>query len=344
MKNLVGKNELSLIILGSLLTLVFSRIFSPASLLSVIFWCLLWLIIFCSVFLVEKIFFLRRFVFIFLAILFLFGFRLFLFDYNDLFGICPLVASTLIGGKLKTIFSVGKYFYLFLFPLVFLLLILWLGLRWCSFGCFWGGWNELFGSIFSKSIVQFKKAGYFRETPVALWLFFSITSLTGGGILFCLVLCPFKLSSIPAKTTYFLGHLWFPVLLLAVIVLPLLTKKHFFCRFFCPLKGFISLLGNKSGYLRINEKKCNYCNRCISFCPEMAIGESSSGIKIDSAYCTYCLKCYSFCPQQAIEVISSGNLLSEKELRREVFFIMVVSAVMNSFWGPAAFQHLLGLR
>ena len=341
------QNDWRLVILALLLTLGFSRFFSSATWLAVVLWNFFWLLIFGQVLVFRDIFFLRRFVFIFLAIVFLLGFRLFLIDYNQLLLACPLAASTGLGIKIRTVFSVGKFFYLFLVPLIFLLLILWLGLRWCSFACFWGGWNELFATISGgKAIIKLRNPGYFRELPVALSLFFNIVILTGGGLLFCLVLCPFKLTSIStaAISVGWLKHLWVLVLILAVIILPLLTKKHFFCRFLCPLKGLISLLGRSGWQVAINER-CDNCQLCLQSCPEMAIVQSSSGIRIDQSYCTRCLLCRSICPVQAIEVsFSPGKLLTEEQLRREVLFTLTFSAIINSFWGPAAFQHLLGLK
>ncbi len=77
------------------------------------------------------------------------------------------------------------------------------------------------------------------------------------------------------------------VILIAILILSLFIKRVF-CRFFCPLGAFQSLL-YAIGPLKVNTNKdCNGCTNCLRDCP-VDIEESHDGII--SPECINCLKC-----------------------------------------------------
>ena len=68
------------------------------------------------------------------------------------------------------------------------------GKGWCSWGCFYGGWDNLFSKIIKKPLVKIpdNTARKLRLFPYALMITVAILSLFLFIPVFCTYLCPFK--------------------------------------------------------------------------------------------------------------------------------------------------------
>ena len=150
-----------------------------------------------------------------------------------------------------------------------------IGRGWCSWGCFWGGWEDGFSRI--KKVPLIKK---FNKNllllPFSVLLATIILSTLTLSAQYCWWLCPFKTISefLEISTTKILIQtiIFFSLFLGLVVVLPILSKKRTQCSFLCPFGAMISFSNIISPFeVRIDTAKCIKCKKCINNCPIMAI-------------------------------------------------------------------------
>lgn len=96
----------------------------------------------------------------------------------------------------------------------------------------------------------------------------------------------------------FFGSFAMEGLLLGLIVVLELLTRRFFCRSFCPLGGFLALLGQRRK-LRVHREPdgCSDCGKCNRTCPmglRVREGESSG------VYCWNCGECVDICSTGAL--------------------------------------------
>jgi len=196
------------------------------------------------------------------------------------------------------------------------MLIIWgtatlaIGRGWCSWACFYGGWDDGMSRLARKSRLKIgpanKKIRYFGFAMLA---FVALASLGTLASVYCDWLCPFKIvtefGAVDSLRSY-AAFLMFVLLFFGlVIVLPFLTRKRFQCMSFCPMGAFQSLLGKLNLYrLRIDKDKCIGCRICSEACPTLSLSlpEESGGkrIPIVTSTCTRCGECMTACPNNAI--------------------------------------------
>ena len=150
-----------------------------------------------------------------------------------------------------------------------------LGRGFCSWGCFYGGWDDGFSRIGRRPVIK-KISELWKWMPFAVLLMVMLSAAVTMMPTYCSWICPFKavtefeqVTSVEsaAKAGIFLslfGGL--------VIVLPVMTKKRTQCSFLCPL-GAISTLSNKITpfSLKIDKNSCNECFKCVGVCPLFAL-------------------------------------------------------------------------
>jgi polyferredoxin len=180
------------------------------------------------------------------------------------------------------------------------------GRAFCSWGCFYGGQDELFSSLKKKKSWKIKTLHPFiRYFPYAMLLFivlFSFATLTPA---YCNWFCPFKgttefmevNSFIRVIQTFMFVGLWMGL----AIALPLLTKKRTQCGLFCPMGAFLGLTHKINLFkLKIDKTKCNECKRCITECPTFSMTEESLAKGKPLMSCTKCGACMNVCKPGAI--------------------------------------------
>jgi ferredoxin-type protein NapH len=186
-----------------------------------------------------------------------------------------------------------------------------IGRGWCSWGCFFGGWDEFFSRLRKKPVIKPVNRKW-TFLPFAILLAIVLLSALTFHPIYCEWLCPFKLVSeyeapTSLRTMVALGI--FPVLFLGlVIALPLLTKKRIQCALFCPFGAMQSFFNKINIFeVRLDPAKCTGCQRCIRECPTFSLDESSleSGRALMS--CTKCGQCVDACPQRAMSYHIKGT-------------------------------------
>ena len=137
------------------------------------------------------------------------------------------------------------------------------GRGWCSWGCFYGGWDELFSRLPKKPVIK-KIDRRWIYLPFGVLLAVVLTSAFTLSITYCEWLCPFKVLTEFAAPTSPLIIVQTVLFVLAfvglVVVLPLLTKKRVQCALFCPL-GALQSFWNKINIfeVRIDREMCGEC-------------------------------------------------------------------------------------
>jgi len=196
------------------------------------------------------------------------------------------------------------------------MLIMWglatlvIGRGWCSWACFYGGWDDGMSRLARKPRLKIgpanKKIRYFGFAVLA---FVALASLGTLVSVYCDWLCPFKLvtefgavDSLRSYVAFLMFVLFFFGL---VIVLPFLTKKRFQCMSFCPMGAFQSLLNKFNLYrIRIDKDKCIGCGICSDACPTLSLSLPETGegkrVPIVTSTCTRCGECMTACPKNAI--------------------------------------------
>ena len=191
---------------------------------------------------------------------------------------------------------------------IWLAVTLTVGRGWCSWICFYGGWEEGFSHVAKKRRLNLiPKNKEMREIHFGFFFFIILASLCQFACVYCEWFCPFKLTteffpmnSIPSLIA---GVMFIGLFLALVVVLPILTKRRTQCSILCPFGAFASLTDRFSLFrIRIDSKKCTGCLKCANSCPFGAIDiltiqEKKGQPEIT---CAKCGECINACPQKAI--------------------------------------------
>jgi ferredoxin-type protein NapH len=202
-----------------------------------------------------------------------------------------------------------------------------LGRGFCSWGCFYGGWDDGFSRIRKKPVIS-KISDLWRWMPFAVLIMVVLTAAMTLMPTYCSWICPFKavtefeqVTSVEsvAKAGVFLtlfGGL--------VVVLPIMTRKRTQCSFLCPL-GAISSLSNKITpfIVKIDKSSCSECYKCVAVCPLFALTPEDIKAGKVSLFCSKCGKCVDACSKKAmhysIKGIPAGTL---KNFSRNLFLFV----------------------
>lgn len=192
--------------------------------------------------------------------------------------------------------------------LIWLVVTLMVGRGWCSWICFYGGWEEGFSSVGKKRRINLlSKNKELREFQIGFFVFIVLASLCELSCVYCEWFCPFKLvteyspmNSIPSLIA---GVLFIGLFLGLVVILPILTKRRTQCGSLCPFGAFAALTDKVSMFaVKIDSDKCKGCMKCATACKFGAIDIKTIQEKKGQPEftCAKCGDCVSACPENAI--------------------------------------------
>ena len=178
-----------------------------------------------------------------------------------------------------------------------------IGRGFCSWLCFFGGFDEGFSSMTKKPKLVINKI--WTLLPYAVLITMILVSAKTLTPFFCQWLCPWKtvtriasIGSFYVLLTTLASMSLFAVL---VIALPILTGKRTQCSIFCPFAASQSLTNKLNIFdVRIDKEKCNNCLSCIRHCPTLSIDSESLKKGKTLMTCTKCGRCIDICKNQAI--------------------------------------------
>ncbi|MGD0343162.1 MAG: 4Fe-4S binding protein, partial [Bacteroidales bacterium] len=167
------------------------------------------------------------------------------------------------------------------------MLVLWLiatlvlGRGFCSWGCFYGGWEDGFSRLRKKPVIR-KLSDSWKWMPFAVLFMVALTAALTLIPTYCSWICPFKavteFEKVASVESAAKAGVFISLFGGFVVVLPLLTRKRTQCSFLCPL-GAVNTLSNKVTpfTIKIDKKICSECMKCVEVCPLYAL--TPDGIK-----------------------------------------------------------------
>jgi ferredoxin-type protein NapH len=233
------------------------------------------------------------------------------------------------------------------------MIVLWLvativlGRGFCSWGCFYGGWDDGFSRLRKKPVIK-KIADLWKWMPFAVLLMVMLTAALTMMPTYCSWICPFKavtefeqVTSVEsaAKAAIFLslfGGL--------VVVLPVMTKKRTQCSFLCPM-GAVNTLSNKITpfSVKIDKNACTECFKCVEVCPLFAITREDIKAGKVSMFCSKCGKCVDACSRQAIQYSIKGVPAGTMKAFSRNIFLFVSFLFMAIFSSGSIINSLEGI-
>jgi ferredoxin-type protein NapH len=185
-----------------------------------------------------------------------------------------------------------------------------LGKGFCSWGCFYGGWEDGFSRILKKP--RMKNVNIlFRWSAFAVLLLVAISSAFLLSPVYCDWLCPFKtvteFQAVTSTETLVKTIIFASLFAGLVVILPVLTKKRMQCTTLCPLGALNSFTNKINAFdIRIDKEKCTKCKKCIDTCPTLSLDESSYDTGRAHFTCCKCGKCIDVCTNHAIHYHIKG--------------------------------------
>jgi len=224
-----------------------------------------------------------------------------------------------------------------------------IGRGWCSWGCFYGGWDELFSRLRKKPVIQHKQIDRrWIYLPFAVLLAIVLLSAATLSPIYCEWLCPFKaLTEFPAPVSLLatLQVVIFAALFIGlVIALPLLTRRRVQCGLFCPFGAMQSFLNKINIFeVRIDPEKCSRCQRCIRECPTFSLDEGSLDSGKPLITCAKCGKCIDDCPKGAVKYHIKGTSLTASPATARALYLIPAFLLMGLIGAGIAGQGLYRL-
>lgn len=197
------------------------------------------------------------------------------------------------------------------------MLVIWFGMSlvlgraWCSWTCFYGGWDEGASHLAKKARIK-KIDRKWTYLPYAMLLFIVLMSALTLSPTYCEWFCPFKaVTEYPEVNSLLtlIQTIIFVVLFAGlVIVLPILTRKRIQCGLFCPFGAMQSFTNKVNVFdVRIDTEKCTQCGLCVRTCPTFSLDDSCLESGQPLLTCTKCGQCIDACPQKAISFHVKGT-------------------------------------
>jgi polyferredoxin len=217
-----------------------------------------------------------------------------------------------------------------------------LGRGWCSWGCFYGGWDEGFSRILKKPVIR-RIDRRWTYLPFGVLLAVVLSSALALSPTYCEWLCPFKVvtefGEVNSALAVVQTVIFVSLFIALVVVLPLLTKRRTQCGLFCPFGAFLSFFNWINVFeVRIDRAKCVECQRCINTCPTFSLDETSLESGKSLITCTKCAKCVDTCPKDAISYHIKGTPLGIRANTARVLLLYPAYLLMFTIGGGMIIQ------
>lgn len=213
-----------------------------------------------------------------------------------------------------------------------------IGRGWCSWGCFFGGWDEGTSKFGNKAFYSLSNR-FWKLLPYAVLVFAVLLSAYTLSPAYCTWLCPFKAITEFKKVTNIQSAIqmiiFFSMFIIFLFILPILTKKRAQCSCFCPLGPTIIAFFNRFNIfdVKIDKIKCINCKKCIRICPLNAIDDDSLAKGQTSSQCAKCARCIDECPTHAIMYYVKGTKLGVNPDAARLIYLYSAWTLMTAVLG-----------
>ena len=212
-----------------------------------------------------------------------------------------------------------------------------IGRGFCSWGCFYGGWDDAFSRIKKKRILKYLP-GILRYASFAILLLVVISAASTLSPTYCSWICPFKtvteFEEINSTTSVIKTIIFLSLFIGLVIIIPILTKKRTQCALFCPLGALQSGFNKINIFdIRIDKTKCTNCKKCIKICPMYSLNDEQLKKEKPDFTCSRCGKCIDVCPNNAISYHIRGTSTDKYLTLKRLLFLYPSFLFMTIFAG-----------
>lgn len=215
-----------------------------------------------------------------------------------------------------------------------------LGRAFCSWGCFYGGWDDATSRIKARPVIK-KINSSFKYFSFAMLILMALWSAESLMPQYCNWLCPFKAvtegDKIVDGVSLVKNIIFYTLFIALCFVLPILTKKRIQCATFCPMGALLSLFNKINLFeVALDQDKCKKCNKCVSKCPLMSIGKDHK----PSINCAKCGHCIDNCPSEALNYKIRGTSAKVSASTARIIFLYLAYSFMVIFLGSCAYGGL----
>jgi len=233
------------------------------------------------------------------------------------------------------------------------MIVLWLvatlvlGRGFCSWGCFYGGWDDGFSRIRKKPLIR-NINQIWRWMPFAVLIMVALTAALTLMPTYCAWICPFKavteFEQVTSVESAAKAGIFLSLFIGLVVFLPVMTKKRTQCSFLCPL-GAVNSLSNKITpfTVKIDKEACNECFKCVEVCPLFALTKEDIKEGKVSTFCSKCGKCVDACSKNAIHYSIKGMPSGTMKRFSRNLFVFVSFLFMSVFSAGAIITTLQSL-
>jgi ferredoxin-type protein NapH len=233
------------------------------------------------------------------------------------------------------------------------MIVLWLvatlvlGRGFCSWGCFYGGWDDGFSRIRKRSYIKNINLVW-RWMPFAALLLVSLIAALTLVPTYCDWICPFKavteFEKVTSVESAVKAVIFLSLFLGLVVVLPVLTRKRTQCSFLCPLGAVSSLSNHITPFtVKIEKDACNECFKCVTVCPLFALTKDDVRSGNVSMFCSKCGKCVDACNMKAIHFGIRGIQAGKMKHFSRNLFLFVSFLFMSVFASGSIISTLQSL-
>ena len=212
-----------------------------------------------------------------------------------------------------------------------------LGRGFCSWGCFYGGWDEGSSRILKKPVIK-NFSPKWRWFSFAFLLIIALFSAITLAPQYCNWFCPFKtvteFEKVTSAEVFFKTLVFLSLFLGLVIILPLLTKKRVQCGTFCPMGALMSFTNKINVFeVKLDKEKCNDCRNCSRACPTFSIGNIGDGQEGPEFTCVKCGKCIDTCTRGALYYHIKGTPERKRFSAGRLLFLYPAFTLLVIFGG-----------